>query len=327
MRMTRVPKTPAPVTAALRGSMTALVTPFRGGRLDESRLFALCEAQVKAGTSALILCGSTGEAAALSQTEQSRVIAIGIEASLGRIPIVAGCAAPATEAAVAVAAAAARSRATALLCAPPPYSRPTQDGIVAHVRAVALATELPVILYDVPGRTGVAIADTTVARLFDAGLIVGLKDATADIARPPRLRALCGPGLIQLSGDDATAAAHRAMGGEGCISVTANLVPALCARLHHAWDIGDRDEFARLRHLLAPLHEALFAESNPIPIKAALDLAGLCEAEVRLPLTPAVATTTARLAALLPALLEAETAGLTQPRPGHAARPRLSLVG
>jgi 4-hydroxy-tetrahydrodipicolinate synthase len=314
MRLTRVSKAAAPVTAGLHGSMTALVTPFRGGRLDENRLFTLCEAQVKAGTTALVLCGSTGEAAALSQAEQSRVIAIGIEASLGRVPVIAGCAAPATEAAVAVAAAAARSRAAALLCAPPPYSRPTQDGIVAHVRAVALATELPVILYDVPGRTGVAIADATIARLFDAGLIVGLKDATADIARPPRLRTLCGTGLIQLSGDDATAAAHRAMGGDGCISVTANLVPGLCARLHRAWDRGDIHEFARLRHLLAPLHEALFVESNPIPVKAALDLAGLCEAEVRLPLTPATPATAARLAAILPALLEAEETDTVQPR-------------
>jgi 4-hydroxy-tetrahydrodipicolinate synthase len=314
MRLTRVPKAAAPATAAMRGSMTALVTPFRGGRLDEHRLFALCEAQVKAGTTALVLCGSTGEAAALSQAEQSRVIGIGIEASLGRVPVIAGCAAPATEAAVAVAAAAARSRAAAVLCAPPPYSRPTQDGIVAHVRAVALATELPVILYDVPGRTGVAIADATVARLFDAGLIVGLKDATGDLARPPRLRALCGNGFIQLSGDDGTAAGYRAMGGNGCISVTANVVPGLCARMHRAWDIGDITEFGRIRDLLAPLHEAMFLESNPIPVKAALDLAGLCEAEVRLPLTAATSATAAMLATILPALLEAEETDTVQPR-------------
>jgi 4-hydroxy-tetrahydrodipicolinate synthase len=179
---------------------------------------------------------------------------------------------------------------------------------------VALSTELPVILYDVPGRTGVAIADVTVARLFDAGLIVGLKDATGDLARPGRLQALCGAGLVQLSGDDGTAAAYRAMGGDGCISVTGNLVPGLCARMHGAWDRGDIAGFARLRDMLAPLHEALFVESNPIPIKAALGLAGLCEAEVRLPLTAAAETTTARLEALLPALLEAEEARPVQPR-------------
>lgn len=319
MRLNRLPvASPAAAKDRLHGSMTALVTPFRGGRVDEIRLFALVEAQVMAGTSAIIVCGSTGEAAALSPAEQARVLAVAVEASLGRVPIIAGCGAPCTEAAVALAASAARGRAAGLLCAPPPYSRPTQQGIFAHVRAVSQAAELPVILYDVPGRTGVAITDETVARLHDAGLIAGLKDAGGDLSRPPRLRALCGPAFRQLTGDDATAAGYRAMGGDGCISVTANVVPRLCAQMHRAWSDNDQASFARLRDLLAPLHQAMFLESNPIPVKAALDLAGLCEADMRLPLTPATASTVGRLAALLPALLQAEA--------DLATAPRLSLV-
>ena len=298
----------SPGLDGLRGSMTALVTPFRGGRVDEARFSALCELQVRAGTAALFVCGSTGEAAALSPAEQSRVLALAVEATLGRIPVFAGCGAPATEAAVALAAGAARRRAAGLLCAPPPYSRPTQEGIAAHVRAVALAAERPVVLYDVPARTGVAIADETVARLFEAGLIIGLKDATADLARPPRLRALCGDALLQLSGDDGTAAAYRAMGGHGCVSVAANVVPGLCARLHRAWAAGDLAAFARLRDLLAPLNAALSMESNPIPIKVAMELACLCESEVRLPLTTAATATIGRLATVLPPLLQAENA-------------------
>ena len=298
----------------LHGSLVAMVTPFERGQVDSAQLVTLCERQIGAGSAALVVCGSTGEAASLSPDEYARVTVVAVAAAAGRVPVLAGCGAPSTEQAVLLAASAARAGVDALLCAPPPYSKPTQEGIVAHVRAVGDSVDLPVVLYDVPGRTGVAVADKTVARLFKSGLIVGIKDAGGDAGRPARLRARFGDGLLQFSGDDATAPAHRAMGGHGCVSVTANLTPGLCARLHRAWDEGDLTEFARIRDLLSPLHDALFVESNPIPVKAALVMAGLCGGELRLPLTRAGHTTADRLADILPALLAADDEATGQRR-------------
>jgi len=304
--------------ADLGGSMTALVTPFRDGQVDAVALAPHCERQIRRGTAALVVCGSTGEAAALSPAEQARVVALAVEVAANRVPVIAGCGAPATDEATALAAGAARNGAAAVLCAPPPYSRPTQEGIASHVRAVAHAADLPVILYDVPSRVGVAIADETIARLYESGLVMAVKDAAGDLSRPARLRALCGAGLLQFSGDDATTPAYRAMGGHGCISVSANLVPALCAQLHAAWDRIDVVEFARLRDLLAPLHRALFLESNPIPVKAALTMAGLCSGDLRLPLTRACSATLDALGDLISEMIRAEDEA--------AGRPRLSLV-
>jgi 4-hydroxy-tetrahydrodipicolinate synthase len=286
-------------TLGLAGSMTALATPFRNGSIDEAAFARLCERQIERGTNALVVCGSTGEAAALRTEEQVTLIEIAVTAARGRIPVVAGCGGPSTEAAALFASLAAKSGADALLCAPTPYVKPSQEGIAAHMQVLAHVSNLPLILYDVPGRTGVALKDETVARLFERGLAIALKDATADLGRPPRLRALCGPGLNQLSGDDATAGAYRAAGGDGCISVTANLTPSLCALLHASWDRGDLPSFARTRDLLAPLHDALFSEANPVPLKAALAMLNLAPGDVRLPLMRARQPTRERLAELL----------------------------
>ena len=299
------------------GSVVALVTPFRDHAVDADALAMLCERQIARGTAALLACGSTGEASSLSMPEYFDVVRWVVEASSGRIPVIAGCGASATEGAVECARLAASAGADTLLCAPPAYVRPTQEGIFAHVRAVAHATNLPIMLYDVPGRTGVAIADETIARLFERSLIVAVKDATADLARPPRLRALCGEGLLQMSGDDATAAAYRAMGGAGCVSVTANVTPALCAALHRAWDSGHLTRFAALRDLLAELHRALFLESNPIPLKAALAMLRLCGPDLRLPLTSSARLTRERLAAALARIVGHEE---------HEARDFLALA-
>lgn len=284
------------------GPWVALVTPFQSSRVDERALARLVEWQIQHGTRALVMCGSTGEAATLRPAEAMRVVAIAAETAMRRVPVIAGCTATATEQAVALAADAVRAGADALLCAPPPYVKPTQEGIAAHVRAVSHASDRPIVLYDVPGRVGVGISDETVARLFEDLLIIGVKDATADLSRPPRLRALCGNALLQLSGDDATTAAYLAMGGAGCISVTANVAPGPCASLHRAWERGDLATFGRLRDALAPLHAALFAESNPIPVKAALAELGMCTDLVRLPLTRATEATRARLRAVLPSI-------------------------
>jgi 4-hydroxy-tetrahydrodipicolinate synthase len=186
------------------------------------------------------------------------------------------------------------------------------------MRSVARSSNLPLVLYDVPARSGVHIADATVAALHEGRLIGAIKDATADLSRPPRLRAMCGNALMQMSGDDATAGAYRAMGGHGCISVTANVAPLLCAMLHRAWESGDLAAFARLRDLLAQLHAALFSESNPIPLKAALAELGLCDGAVRLPLTQADRTTRDRLRRVLRLVMEAEES--------NAARSQLALV-
>jgi 4-hydroxy-tetrahydrodipicolinate synthase len=287
------------IFTGLRGSIVAIVTPFDGMEIDETALGFLCVRQIKRRTAAIVVCGSTGEASSLTPAEHERAIQIAVEAAAGRVPVIAGCTSLATTTSVKLAAGAARAGADGVLCAAPPYARPTQEGIFAHIRAVAHASNLPIMLYDVPSRVGISIADSMIARLFTEELIGALKDATADLSRPPRLRALCGTGLVQFAGDDAIAAAHRAMGSSGCVSVTANVAPALCAALHDAWNQGDLDEFARIRYLLDPLHAALFAESNPIPVKAALEILGLCSAGVRLPLTRAAQSTRDQLMRLL----------------------------
>lgn len=304
--------------ATMAGSVCALATPFRAGGVDFDALAALARRQIAAGTAGLVACGSTGEAPALTAEEHAAVVRGVVIAAGGRIPVIAGATGPSTAASRALAEAAARAGADGLLLAPPAYVRPTQEGIFAHVRAVAHAADLPIMLYDVPGRTGVAIADATVARLFAAGLIVALKDASADLSRPPRLAALCGTHggtiLRQFTGEDASAIAHRAMGGVGCVSVSANVAPALCAALHRAIDRNDRGETARLRDLLDPLHRALFAESNPIPLKAALAMLHLCDDSPRLPLTRATEATCHALADTLATLMPAEARALPRAR-------------
>ncbi len=304
--------------AGLGGSLVALATPFAGGEVDLDAVERLCDRQAQSGTSGIVVCGSTGEGASLTDAEHGAVVAAAVRAA-GRTPVIASCGGSCTGISVALAETAVRSGAAALMCAPPPYVKLTQDGIAAHVQAIARAAALPIVLYDVPGRASAGIADATIARLFEAGLIVALKDAASDVARPVRLRSLCRPGLMQFSGDDATAGAHRSMGGHGCISVTANLVPALCACLHRAWDVGDLATAARVNDALMPLHDALFAESNPIPLKAALASLRLCGCELRLPLTRAARPTRDRLARVLASLMEAEEAA-------HG-RPRLARVG
>jgi 4-hydroxy-tetrahydrodipicolinate synthase len=308
----------------LHGSIPALVTPFCASdtRLDETVLARLAERAVARGAAGVAVCGSTGEAPALSTQEHARAVRAVSEAVGSRVPVIAGVGAPCTEAAVALASAAELCGAAALLVSAPPYVRPGQEGLRAHVRAVAAAAGLPIVLYDVPSRAGVAFTDETIARLRDGGVIHALKDASGDLARPPRLAQLCGADFPQLSGDDATALAHLAMGGVGCISVTANVVPALCASLQQAWTARGLARAAELCIRLAPLDAALFCETNPIPVKAALGLLRLCDPTPRLPLTSASDATRVRLARVLAELtLHEESRAHALSARGRAARP------
>ncbi|MBR0653455.1 4-hydroxy-tetrahydrodipicolinate synthase [Plastoroseomonas arctica] len=290
------------------GSIPALVTPFRreDGAIDSIALAGLAARAVARGSSGVVVCGSTGEGPALTAEEHAGAVRVVAQAVGARVPVIAGVGAPCTEAAIQLAQAAERAGAAALLCGAPPYVKPGQEGLFAHVRAIATASGLPIMLYDVPSRAGVAFADATIARLREAGLIHALKDASGDLSRVPRLRALCGRDFPQLSGDDATALAHLAMGGAGCVSVSANVAPALCAALQQAWVARDMDRAAEIRDGLAPLDAVLFAETNPIPVKAALGLLGLADAMPRLPLLLASQATRQRLCAVLAEVMALE---------------------
>jgi len=306
----------SPLLTGLTGAIPALVTPFRPGdaALDEAALARLAERVVNRGASAVVACGSTGEAPALSPHEHARVIKVVAEAVGHRVPVIAGVGAPCTETAAALAQAASLVGAAALLVSAPPYVKPTQEGLHAHVRAVSAAGGLPLMLYDVPSRAAAAFTDETIERLYTAGLIQALKDATGDLGRPLRLRGRCGQGLAQFSGDDATALAHLAMGGAGCVSVTANVTPTLCVALQNAWQARDIDRATDIARCLAPLDAALFHETNPIPVKAALGLLRLCEPTPRLPLTNAAGATRATLARVLSILMPYEDIGTGTPR-------------
>jgi len=292
----------------LRGSIPALITPFRDGAIDSDAMAALVDRQIRRGSSALVVAGSTGEALSLADREYRQLLDIAVAAARSRVPVIAGISAASTDRAIAMAREAERADAALLLCGMPYYLRPTQDGLFRHVRAIHDAVGLPLLLYDVPSRTACALSDETVARLYELPRVIGLKDATGDLARPHRLRRLAGDDLLQFSGDDATAVEHRLAGGCGCISVTANVAPALCAALQAQFDAGNLDALRLLQQRLRLLNEALFLESNPIPVKRALHLLGFCANELRLPLTPLSTAADAVLAPVLEIAWAAEEA-------------------
>lgn len=270
----------------LRGSMTALVTPFKDGRIDETAFVSLCERQIRCGTAALVPCGTTGEAPTLTHEEQSRLIDLTVRAANGRVPVIAGAGSNCTATTKIMVAEAARLGADGALCIVPYYNRPTQEGLFRHFEEVQAATSLPVILYDVPKRTGTALELDTIVRLSRLPNIVGLKDASGDLARAARLRHLVGRDFLRLCGDDALVGPFLNLGAQGCISVVANVTPALCSALHRAWAVHDTARFQAISETLDPLNNALFAESNPVPVKWSLAQLGLMRGDLRLPLTP-----------------------------------------
>jgi 4-hydroxy-tetrahydrodipicolinate synthase len=261
-----------------------LPTPFDDdGCIDAVAFERLCDLQVAHGATALVVGGTTGEAPTLSSQEHDDLIRIAVARSRGRIPVIAGAGANATAHAIALAKSAEAAGADAILSVVPYYNKPTQEGLYCHFRAIAQATSLPVILYDVPSRTACELADETIVRL-ELPRVIGLKDAAGDTTRPARLRSLLGTEFRLLCGDDALALPYMAQGGDGCISVASNVAPGLCRNMFLAWKQGQSVRAQRLARAAAPLTTALFRESNPVPVKYALALFGLMSPAVRLPL-------------------------------------------
>lgn len=269
-----------------KGSWPALVTPFRNGKVDDKAFIALVERQIAAGTHALVPCGTTGEASALSHDEHRHVVELCVKTAAGRVPVIAGAGSNSTDEAIGLLQHAKAVGAHAALIVNPYYNRPTQDGVYAHYKTLTEAVQLPVFLYNVPGRTGSDMQPELIGRLSRLPNVIGIKDASADLSRVARHTALCGKDFIQISGEDPTAIGFNAQGGVGCISVTANVAPAQCAQMQNACLQGDYGLARKINDTLARLHRALFLEASPSPAKYALSLLGLCTDDVRLPLVP-----------------------------------------
>lgn len=268
----------------IKGSIPALITPFRDGIVDERAFQKLVERQIAEGSHGLVPCGTTGESVTLSLQEHVRVVELCVEAAAGRVPVIAGAGSNNTAHSIELARHAKASGADAVLVVAPYYNKPSQDGIVAHFRAISEAVDIPIIAYNVPSRTVIDIAPETVGRLSQLKNVIGIKDASSDLGRVARHRALCGEDFILLSGDDASALGFNAFGGRGCISVTANVAPKPFAQMQEATLQGAFDAARKLDGVMSELHKTLFVEPSPGPTKYACSLLGLCTDEVRLPL-------------------------------------------
>ncbi len=262
------------VRTSFRGSFTALVTPFSNGALDEKAFRGLVDWQIAEGTSGLVPVGTTGESPTLSHDEHGQIVQWCIEQAKGRVPVVAGAGSNSTKEAIELAQHAQESGADAVLVVTPYYNKPTQEGMYQHFKAINDAIRIPIIIYNIPARSVIDMSVETMRRLFELDNIAGVKDATANVVRVSQQRAAMGEGFNQLSGEDATALGFMAHGGHGCISVTANVAPRLCAEFQNACLKGDYATALKLQDKLMPLHTALFIETNPAPAKYAAVLAG-----------------------------------------------------
>ncbi|MBM9593141.1 4-hydroxy-tetrahydrodipicolinate synthase [Roseitranquillus sediminis] len=269
-----------------KGSMPALVTPFRDGAVDEACLRELVEWHVAQGSSALVPVGTTGESPTLSHAEHERVVEVVVEAAAGRVPVIAGAGSNNTVEGIRLIRHAEKVGADAALVVTPYYNKPTQAGMIAHFRALHDACDLPIVIYNIPGRSVVDMTPATMGELAKLPRIVGVKDATGDVARVSQQRITCGADFVQLSGEDASALGFNAHGGVGCISVTANVAPRLSADFQACTLAGDYAGALELQDRLMPLHEAIFIEPGLAGAKYAMSLLGLCRDEVRLPLLP-----------------------------------------
>jgi 4-hydroxy-tetrahydrodipicolinate synthase len=279
----------------LRGSMPALITPMRDGKVDEAAFREFVSWQIAEGSHGLVPMGTTGESATLDHKEHGRVVEICVETANGRVPVVAGAGSNATAEAIALTRHAKSVGADAVLSVAPYYNKPTQEGLYRHFAAIAEAVDIPIVVYNIPGRSVVEISLETMVRLSKIANIVGVKDATNNLARPSREREACGKQWRLLSGEDATTLGFMAHGGHGAISVTANVAPKLCAQFMDACMQGAFGAALAFQDKLMPLHDAMFVESSPAPAKFAASVLGLCTDEVRLPIVAASEPARARI--------------------------------
>jgi len=270
--------------AMFQGSLTALITPFKSGQVDDKAFEQLVEWQIEEGTHGLVPVGTTGECPTLSHDEHKHVVELCVRVARKRVPVIAGAGSNSTAEAIDFSRHAKRAGADAVLHVTGYYNKPTQEGIFLHFKAISEAVDIPIFVYNVPVRTIIDVSVATLARCAKVKNVVGIKDATANVARVTQQRLACGSEFIQLSGEDSTALGFMAHGGAGCISVTSNVAPRLCAEFQTACLKGDWGRARALHEQLMPLHDALFCESNPGPVKYAASQLGLCSAEVRLPL-------------------------------------------
>ncbi len=282
-----------------RGSIVAIVTPFRNGKVDEKALGNLIEWHIKEGTNAIVPCGTTGESATLDYKEHFRVIEFTVKAVNGRVPVIAGTGANATDETIMITKAAKKSGADAALLVSPYYNKPTQEGLYRHYKAVAEAARIPIVLYNVPGRTAVNMLPSTVARLAEIKNIVGIKEATGDMKQVSEIIRLCGDRIDVISGDDFTTLPLMALGGQGVISVSANVAPKLVSQMCALWEQGRHDEARAIHYRLEPLNASMFIETNPIPVKTALAMMGRIKEEFRLPLCEMAPANREKLKAVL----------------------------
>lgn len=267
-----------------QGSFTALITPFENGKVNEKAFQKFVDWQIKEGTDGVVPCGTTGESPTLTHAEHKRVTELCIEVAKGRAHVMAGAGSNSTAEAVELAKHAEKAGADALLVVTPYYNKPTQAGLYAHYKAINDAVSTPIFIYNIPGRSIVDMSMETMNDLSKLANIVGVKDATSDLARPIRTKKVIGADFCQLSGEDATAIPFLAAGGHGCISVTANIAPRLCSEQHKAWNTGNVDRAMEIQDQLIVVHEAMFCESSPGPVKHAAERLGICSAELRMPL-------------------------------------------
>lgn len=270
----------------LKGSLTALITPMtEDGSVDSDGYQKFMDWQIRQGTQGLVPVGTTGESPTVTHDEHKHLIALAVETSAGRVPVVAGTGSNSTREAISLTQSAECAGVDAALVVTPYYNKPSQDGLYAHFKEIHDNSNLQIVIYNIPGRSVVDMSSETMARLFELPRIVGLKDATGDLARCADQRLLMGTDFIQLSGEDATAVGFNAMGGVGCISVTSNVAPALCVKMQNATLAGDYETAIACQDILIPLHQVMFSEPSPAPAKYAASLLGLCDPRVRLPLT------------------------------------------